>query len=66
MDVTANLFEMGAHSLLIPSALIAMEAATGKAVSAVDVFRFPSVAALARHLSGQSGGASAAPRRRPR
>jgi acyl transferase domain-containing protein len=40
-----------------------MEAATGKAVSAVDVFRFPSVAALARHLSGQSAGAPKAPRR---
>jgi amino acid adenylation domain-containing protein len=63
VDVTANLFEMGAHSLLIPGALIAVEAATGKAVSAVDVFRFPSVAALARHLSGQSGGASADPPR---
>jgi 3-oxoacyl-(acyl-carrier-protein) synthase len=54
VDVDANLFEMGAHSLLIPSALIAIEAATGKAVSAVDLFRFPSVAALARRLSGKA------------
>jgi len=61
VDVSANLFEMGAHSLLIPRALIAIEAATGKPVSAVDLFRFPSVAALARHLSGE---ATAAPRTR--
>jgi amino acid adenylation domain-containing protein len=54
VDVTANLFEMGAHSLLVPRALAAIEAATGKAVSAVDLFRFPSVAALARHLSGEA------------
>jgi amino acid adenylation domain-containing protein len=54
VDVAANLFEIGANSLLVPSALIAIEAATGKEVSAVDLFRFPSVAALARHLSGKT------------
>jgi amino acid adenylation domain-containing protein len=57
VDVTANLFEMGAHSLLVPSALIAIEAATGRAVSAVDLFRFPSVATLALHLSCEAGSA---------
>jgi amino acid adenylation domain-containing protein len=60
VDVTANLFEMGAHSLLVPSALIAIEAATGKTVSAVDLFRFPSVAALAQHLSGKARNAFSA------
>lgn len=54
VDVAANLFEMGAHSLLVPRALIAIEEATGRTVSAVDLFRFPSVAALARHLSGET------------
>jgi amino acid adenylation domain-containing protein len=54
VDVTANLFDMGAHSLLIPRAALAIEEATGKTVSAVDMFRFPNVAALARHLSGSS------------
>ena len=58
VDVAANLFEMGAHSLLVPRALTAIEAATGRAVTAVDLFRFPSVAALARHLSGEAGSAS--------
>lgn len=63
VDVNANLFEMGAHSLLVPSALVAIEAATGRAVSAVDLFSFPSVSALARHLSGEAGSASKARRR---
>jgi amino acid adenylation domain-containing protein len=63
VDVAANLFEMGAHSLLAPRAASAIEAATGKAVSAVDLFRFPTVAALARHLSGDDpGGDRAMPR----
>jgi amino acid adenylation domain-containing protein len=53
VDATANLFEMGAHSLHVPAALIAIEKATGRAVTAVDLFRFPSVATLARHLSGE-------------
>ncbi len=52
VDVTANLFEMGAHSLHVPRALIAIEEATGQRLSAVDLFRFPSVAALARHMAG--------------
>ncbi|MFD1627375.1 polyketide synthase [Azospirillum griseum] len=52
VDVTANLFEMGAHSLHVPRALIAIEEATGRRLSAVDLFRFPSVAALARHMAG--------------
>lgn len=55
IDPEANLFEMGAHSLLVPRALIAIEAATGRRVSSVDLFRFPSVAALARHLAGDVG-----------
>jgi amino acid adenylation domain-containing protein len=55
VDVNVNLFEMGAHSLLVPRALVAIEAATGKTVDTVDLFRFPTVASLARHLSGESG-----------
>jgi amino acid adenylation domain-containing protein len=63
IEVSANLFEMGAHSLLVPRALTAIEAATGQPLSAVDLFRFPTVAGLARHLSGpadQAGRATVA------
>ncbi len=62
VDSGANLFEMGAHSLHVPDALIAIEAATGHAVGAVDLFRFPSVAALARHLAGGTAAPAAAKR----
>jgi amino acid adenylation domain-containing protein len=65
VDVGANLFEMGAHSLHVPRALIAIEDATGQRLSAIDLFRFPSVAALARHLSGDDA-TTTAPRRKPR
>lgn len=65
VDVGANLFEMGAHSLHVPRALIAIEDATGQRLSAVDLFRFPSVAALARHLSGGDA-TTTAPRRKAR
>lgn len=51
VDVQANLFETGAHSLLVPAALTALEAATGRPVSAIELFRYPSIAALARYLS---------------
>ncbi|TWB37258.1 polyketide synthase [Nitrospirillum pindoramense] len=54
VDPAANLFEMGAHSLLVPPALAGIEAATGRRVTPVDLFRFPSVMALARHLSGEA------------
>ncbi|MDR3436279.1 polyketide synthase [Telmatospirillum sp.] len=51
IDVTANLFEMGAHSLMVPRALVDIAAATGQPLSAVELFRFPTVATLARHLA---------------
>ncbi|MBS1164039.1 MAG: non ribosomal peptide synthetase [Proteobacteria bacterium] len=52
VDVNANLFEMGAHSLMVPAALEAIQGATGLRPEAVDLFRYPSVAALAKALSG--------------
>jgi len=52
VDVNANLFEMGAHSLLIPEALEAIREATGSRPDAVDLFRYPTVASLAKALSG--------------
>lgn len=64
VDPQANLFETGAHSLHVPRALVAIEEATGHAVGAVDLFRFPSVAALARHLAGDAA-APAPVRSRP-
>lgn len=53
VDPEANLFEMGAHSLLVPRALVRINAVAGRELRAADLFRFPSVAALAAHLAGQ-------------
>lgn len=61
VDATANLFEMGAHSLLIPEALEAIAEATGLRPSAVDLFRHPTVSALAKALAGS--GTTRSPKR---
>jgi len=53
VDPEANLFEMGAHSLLVPRALARINAVAGRELRAADLFRFPNVAALAAHLAGQ-------------
>lgn len=52
VDPQANLFEMGAHSLLIPKALVRIADATGATLSPVDLFRFPTITALARRITG--------------
>ncbi len=63
LDVDANLFEMGVHSLMIPEALEAIRVATGLRPEAADLFAHPSIAALARALSGE---APVEPRKRSR
>ena len=54
VDVDANLFEMGVHSLMVPEALEAIRVATGLRPEAADLFGHPSIAALARALSGDA------------
>jgi SAM-dependent methyltransferase/acyl carrier protein len=51
-----NFFDLGANSLLVVRASGMLGAALGRTVSLLDLFRFPTVAALAAHL-----GAAAAP-----
>ncbi|MCA1989779.1 MAG: amino acid adenylation domain-containing protein, partial [Desulfarculus sp.] len=53
VDPEANLFEMGAHSLLVPRALTRISAVAGRELRPADLFRFPSISALAAHLSGK-------------
>ena len=54
-----NFFDLGGHSLLIVSVQSKLAAAFGRPVPVVDLFRFPTVQALARHLTqnGSGGGA---------
>jgi natural product biosynthesis luciferase-like monooxygenase protein len=51
-----NFFELGGHSLLAVQAHREIKAATGKELTVTDIFRFPTIAALASHLEGGGGG----------
>jgi amino acid adenylation domain-containing protein len=48
-----NFFDLGGHSLLVVRAHQRLKEALGREVAVVDLFRFPTVAALARHLGGE-------------
>ncbi len=49
-----NFFDLGGHSLLLIEVRGRLEAALGRPVAMVDLFRFPSVGALARSLTPQT------------
>jgi amino acid adenylation domain-containing protein len=51
-----NFFDLGGHSLLIVRAHQKLKEAIGREIPVVDLFRFPTVAALARHLGGEETG----------
>jgi amino acid adenylation domain-containing protein len=51
-----NFFDLGGHSLLVIRAHQKLRAAAGREIPVVDLFRFPTVALLARHLSRTAGG----------
>jgi nonribosomal peptide synthetase DhbF len=61
VGVDDNFFELGGHSLLVLPLRDRLEALFGRDVSPVDLFRYPTVAMLARHLGD---GQSAAPLRK--
>ncbi|HEX2187358.1 MAG TPA: amino acid adenylation domain-containing protein, partial [Longimicrobiaceae bacterium] len=50
VGVQDNFFELGGHSLLLARLHRRLRGALGRELSVVDLFRFPTVAALARHL----------------
>jgi amino acid adenylation domain-containing protein len=51
-----NFFDLGGHSLLVVRAHQRLKEALGKEIPVLDLFRFPTVAALARHLGGEETG----------
>jgi amino acid adenylation domain-containing protein/FkbM family methyltransferase len=51
IGVDANFFDLGGHSLLMVTVHGLLRARLGRRLDMVDLFRFPTVAALARHLS---------------
>ncbi|HVR99133.1 MAG TPA: amino acid adenylation domain-containing protein [Thermoanaerobaculia bacterium] len=53
-----NFFDLGGHSLLLVQAQGRLREALGREVAVVDLFRFPTVKSLARHLGGADTGAA--------
>ena len=47
-----NFFELGGHSLLLVQAQSSLAARLGRSIPITDLFEFPTVASLARHLGG--------------
>jgi acyl-coenzyme A synthetase/AMP-(fatty) acid ligase/acyl carrier protein len=52
-----NLFDLGAHSLMVAEVHIQLEHSVGREISLVDMFQFPTVRALANHLDGRDAAA---------
>lgn len=58
VGTSENFFDLGGHSLLVVQVQRRLREATGQEVSITDMFRLPTIHALAAHLGG--GGASSA------
>jgi amino acid adenylation domain-containing protein len=56
-----NFFDLGGNSLLLIRLAARLQEETGVAVTAVELFRFSTVRALAAHLAGADGAAGEAP-----
>lgn len=52
VEVGTNLFDLGAHSVLVVRAIERIRQRTGRELAVTDLFRFPSIRALAAHMSG--------------
>ncbi|MFI7442514.1 amino acid adenylation domain-containing protein [Nonomuraea indica] len=53
ISATANFFDSGGHSLATAQVQARLAAALGRDVPIVDLFRFPTIRALAAHLDGE-------------
>ena len=53
VGVNENFFDLGAHSLMLAEVHAQLQQLLGRELSLVDLFQFPTVVALANHLSGQ-------------
>jgi acyl carrier protein len=51
VGIDENFFDLGGHSLLTLRVLGRLREATGRSLAITDMFRFPTVRALARHLA---------------
>ncbi len=58
VGVDDNFYDLGGHSLLMVQAQTQLRQTTGKDISIVDMFRYPTVRTLAAHLARSNGRAS--------
>lgn len=54
IGIDDNFFDLGGHSMLIAQAQLRMKTELGLDVTVVDLFQYPTITALARHLAGDS------------
>ncbi len=54
MGLQDNFFDLGGHSLLLPKVLARVRELAQREVSMVDLFRYPTVQALAAYVAGES------------
>ncbi|WDZ82466.1 amino acid adenylation domain-containing protein [Micromonospora cathayae] len=52
VGVTDNFFDIGGHSMALAAVHARLTAATGRSVALLDLFRHPTIRALAAHLDG--------------
>lgn len=52
VGIDQNFFDLGGHSLLTVRVLGRLREATGRSLPITDMFRFPTVRSLARHMAG--------------
>jgi len=55
VSITDNFFEMGGHSLNLIQLQLKIKEVFGREISVVDLFRFPTITALAGHLNRAPG-----------
>ena len=53
VGLNENFFDLGAHSLMVADVHIQLKQLLGRDFSLVDLFQFPTVTALAKHLNGE-------------
>jgi amino acid adenylation domain-containing protein len=61
VGVDDNFFDLGGHSLRMARVHARLKEALGRDVSLIELFQYPTVSSLARHLSGPLGEVAAGP-----
>jgi amino acid adenylation domain-containing protein len=59
VSVRANFFDLGGHSLLLVQVQAKLAAALQRSIAVVELFQYPTIDALARHLGGREAATSA-------